>query len=149
MVLGNRFRPADFDSLSLSNINRLRASVAEIGLPKVVIAARQMYEIDPYLDIAVWPDGLTEENVDAFLVGGGRTDLLVEECDDLYLKIHARERARALGTPVVMETNERGMLDVERFDREPGAPTRLRSGPGRRTVDAVLRFDTARPRSGA
>ncbi|WP_414166702.1 Rv1355c family protein [Streptoverticillium reticulum] len=120
--VGNRFRLADFDSLSLSNINRLRASVAEIGLPKVVIAARQMYEIDPYLDIAVWPDGLAEENVDAFLAGGGRTDLLVEECDDLYLKIHARERARALGIPVVMETNERGMLDVERFDREPGRP---------------------------
>ncbi|MFH8407075.1 Rv1355c family protein [Streptomyces sp. NPDC018019] len=120
--VGNRFRLADFDRLSLSNINRLRASPAEIGLPKVVIAARQMYEIDPYLDIAVWPEGLTEENTDTFLVGSGRTDLLVEECDDMYLKVHARERARALGIPVLMEANERGMLDVERFDREPDRP---------------------------
>ncbi len=120
--VGNRFRLADFDLLSLSNLNRLRASVADVGLPKVVIAARQMYEIDPYLDITVWPEGLTEENTDAFLAGGGRTDLLVEECDDMYLKVHVRERARALGIPVLMETNERGMLDVERFDLEPERP---------------------------
>ncbi|WP_327360240.1 Rv1355c family protein [Streptomyces sp. NBC_01296] len=120
--VGSRFRLADFDRLSLSNLNRLRASVADVGLPKVVIAARQMYEIDPHLDIEVWPQGLTEENVDAFLTGGGRADLLVEECDDLYIKVYARERARAHRIPVLMETNERGMLDVERFDREPHRP---------------------------
>ncbi|MFB7239115.1 Rv1355c family protein [Streptomyces sp. NPDC056269] len=120
--VGDRFRLADFDHLSLSNLNRLRASVADVGLPKVVIAARQMYEIDPYLDISVWPEGLTEENTDVFLAGGGRADLLVEECDDMFLKVHVRERARALGIPVLMETNERGMLDVERFDLEPERP---------------------------
>ncbi|MFF3859450.1 Rv1355c family protein [Streptomyces sp. NPDC002209] len=120
--VGSRFRLADFDRLSLSNLNRLRASVADVGLPKVVIAARQMYEIDPHLDIEVWPQGLTEENVDAFLTGGGRADLLVEECDDLYIKVYARERARAHRIPVLMETNERGMVDVERFDREPHRP---------------------------
>ncbi|MGH4032034.1 Rv1355c family protein [Actinomycetota bacterium Odt1-20B] len=120
--VGSRFRLADFDRLALSNLNRLRASVDDIGLPKVVISARQMYEIDPYLDIEVWPHGLAEDNVDAFLTGGGRADLLVEECDDLYIKVYARERARAQGIPVLMETNERGMLDVERFDREPERP---------------------------
>lgn len=120
--VGSRFRIADFDRLALSNLNRLRASVSDIGLPKVVIAARQMYEIDPYLDIEVWPEGLTEDNVDAFLTGGGRADLFIEECDDLYIKVFARERARAHGIAVLMETNERGMLDVERFDLEPDRP---------------------------
>ncbi|MER5931742.1 Rv1355c family protein [Streptomyces sp. NPDC002054] len=120
--VGSRFRLADFDRLSLSNLNRLRASVTDIGLPKVVIAARQMYEIDPYLDISVWPEGLTEDNVDAFLTGDGRVDLFLEECDDLYIKVFARERARVHGIAVLMETNERGMLDVERFDLEPDRP---------------------------
>ncbi|RSS57874.1 hypothetical protein EF918_33855, partial [Streptomyces sp. WAC06614] len=124
--VGTRFRLADFDRLDLSNLNRLRATVADIGLPKVVIAARQMYEIDPYLDIRIWPEGLIEDNVDAFLTGDGgpedRADLFVEECDDLYIKVFARERARAHRIPVLMETNERGMLDVERFDLEPGRP---------------------------
>ncbi|MFD9337834.1 Rv1355c family protein [Streptomyces sp. NPDC060028] len=120
--VGSRFRLADFDRLSLSNLNRLRASVTDIGLPKVVLAARQMYEIDPYLDIAIWPEGLSEDNVDAFLTGDGRADLFIEECDDLYIKVFARERARAHGIAVLMETNERGMLDVERFDLEPDRP---------------------------
>lgn len=48
--------------------------------------------------------------------------LLVEECDDLYMKVRLREEAGRLGIPVVMETSDRGLLDVERFDREPGRP---------------------------
>lgn len=120
--VGRVFRLADFDHLSLSNMNRLRCSVHSIGVPKVAIAAREMFEIDPYLDISVWPDGLTEENTDEFLVGGGPADVLVEECDDLFIKLHVRERARAHRIPVVMDTNERGMLDVERFDLEPDRP---------------------------
>ena len=39
-------RLADFDHLSLSNLNRLRAGVHEIGLPKVAITAREIAEID-------------------------------------------------------------------------------------------------------
>jgi len=67
--VGGTFHLADFDELSLSNLNRLRAGVHEVGLNKTVIAARQMYEIDPYLEIARFPDGLHEDNLDSFLVG--------------------------------------------------------------------------------
>lgn len=52
--VGGAFRLADFDRLSLSNLNRLRAGVHEIGLEKSVLCARRMYEIDPYLDIEVF-----------------------------------------------------------------------------------------------
>ncbi|MFE0459046.1 ThiF family adenylyltransferase [Kitasatospora sp. NPDC058965] len=117
--IGSRFKLADFDAFSLSNLNRLRAGVHDLGVNKAVITARQMYEIDPYLDIEIHPDGLTDENLDAFFTG---LDLLVEECDTPYAKIAARERARVLGIPVVMDCNDRGMLDVERFDLEPGRP---------------------------
>jgi len=34
-------------------------------------------------------------------------------------KIESRYKARELHIPVVMDTNDRGMLDVERFDLEP------------------------------
>jgi nitroreductase len=120
--VGRRFRLADPDHLSLSNTNRLRASVADLGVAKVVLAARQMFEIDPYLDIRIWPAGLTADTVDDFLAGGDPLDLLIEECDDVVLKVLARERARAHRIPVIMETNERGMLDVERYDLEPDRP---------------------------
>ncbi len=117
------FRLADFDTLGLSNLNRLRAGVHDLGLPKTVLCARQMYEIDPYLDIELWNDGLTEDTVDAFFGAADRPlDLVIEECDTPWVKTATREHARRHGVPVLMDTNDRGLLDVERFDLEPDRP---------------------------
>ncbi len=117
--IGGAFKVADFDALSLSNMNRLRSGAPDIGVNKTVLAAREMYEIDPYLDIMRYARGVNHDNMDDFLLGGGKLDLLVEECDDLYVKIVIRERCKALGIPVIMDTSDRGLLDIERFDREP------------------------------
>lgn len=115
-------RLADFDTLELSNLNRIRAGVHNLGLPKVVVAAREIAEIDPFLRVVCFPAGIDEANLDRFLLDGGKLDLLVEECDGIDVKVLARQRARELGIPVVMETSDRGMLDVERFDLEPRRP---------------------------
>ncbi len=115
-------RLADFDTLELSNLNRIRAGVHNLGLPKVVIAAREIAEIDPFLKVTCFFDGLTEANMDDFFRGGGKLDVLVDECDGLDVKILARFRARELRIPVVMDTSDRGMLDIERFDLEPERP---------------------------
>ncbi|WP_405161754.1 ThiF family adenylyltransferase [Nocardia sp. NBC_01499] len=121
--IGGAFRLADFDELSLSNMNRLRAGVHDIGVGKAVLCARQLFEIDPYLDIEIMPTGLTDANMAEFFgTGAAAIDLLVEECDTPYVKIAAREHARALGIPVIMDCNDRGMLDIERFDTEPDRP---------------------------
>jgi GNAT superfamily N-acetyltransferase len=121
--VGGAYKLADFDEFGLSNLNRLRAGVHHLGVNKAVITARQMYEIDPYLEIEIYRDGLTEQNIEGFFIGGaGRIDLLVEECDTPWAKIAAREYARELGVPVVMDCNDRGMLDIERFDHEPDRP---------------------------
>lgn len=121
--IGGAFRLADFDEFGLSNLNRLRAGVHQLGLNKAVLCARQLAEIDPYLDVEIHQDGLTEANLAEFFLGGdGPIDLLVEECDTPHAKLAAREQARTLGIPVVMDCNDRGMLDVERFDVEPDRP---------------------------
>ena len=56
--VGGHFRLADFDELCVSNLNRLRAGVHQLGLNKAVITARALLEIDPYLNIAVEPAGV-------------------------------------------------------------------------------------------
>jgi molybdopterin/thiamine biosynthesis adenylyltransferase/nitroreductase len=120
--VGGHLRLADGDTLALSNCNRLRACPADLGLNKAVLAARHVTEIDPYLEVEVWPAGLREAEIERFLLGSGRLDLLIDECDDLALKWRLRERASALGIPVVMHTSDGGLLDVERFDEHRGRP---------------------------
>ena len=114
-----RLRLADFDQLELSNLNRVPATVFDIGLNKTHVAARRIAELDPYLPVDVLASGLTFDTVDEFLDG---LDILVEECDSLEMKAVLREGARARGIPVLMATSDRGIVDVERFDREPRRP---------------------------
>jgi hypothetical protein len=115
-------RLADFDSLELTNMNRIRTGLHNLGVPKVVVAAREIVEMDPFLKVVCYPEGITEENIDDFLTKGGRLDILVDECDSVEIKIHCRIRAKALRIPVVMDTSDRGLVDVERFDLEPDRP---------------------------
>jgi len=112
-------RLADFDTAELSNLNRIRTGVQNLGLKKTIIAAREIAEIDPYIRVKIFSEGLTNDNMDAFFESDGKIDLLVEVCDGLDIKIVSRYKARDLRIPVVMDTNDRGMLDVERFDLQP------------------------------
>jgi molybdopterin/thiamine biosynthesis adenylyltransferase len=109
-------RLADFDRMALSNLNRVPATVLDLGLNKAEVAARRVAELDPYLVVRVLDVGLTVDNVDEFLDG---LDVVVEECDSLDMKARVREGARARQIPVLMATSDRGLLDVERFDLEP------------------------------
>lgn len=113
-------RIADYDTLDLSNLNRLRTSVTNLGMSKTVLVAREIAEIDPYLKVTLFSAGITTDNIAAFLDGDdARLDLLVEECDSLPIKLLARVEARRRAIPVIMETSDRGMVDVERFDIDP------------------------------
>ncbi|WP_413768723.1 Rv1355c family protein [Rhodococcus pyridinivorans] len=106
-------RLADFDTLELSNMNRLPVSVADLGVNKAVIAARRIAELDPYLPVEVWTEGVTPETVGAFCRD---LDVVVDECDSLDVKLLIRTEAARQRLPVVMHTSDRGLLDVERFD---------------------------------
>jgi tRNA A37 threonylcarbamoyladenosine dehydratase len=117
--IGGELRLADFDVLDLPNLNRVSGGVADVGLNKVVLAAREIAELDPYIRVVAFPHGVMETNIDEFLAG---VDVVVDECDDLGMKLHLRERARTASCPVVMATSHRGMLDIERFDLEPQRP---------------------------
>ncbi|APD84191.1 Rv1355c family protein [Mycobacterium intracellulare] len=112
-------RLADFDHLELSNLNRVPASVFDLGINKACVAARRIAELDPYLPVEVFDAGLTVDTVDAFLDG---LDIVIEECDSLDMKALLREGARARRIPVLMATSDRGLVDVERFDQEPQRP---------------------------
>jgi len=115
-------RIADFDTLELSNMNRIRTGLYNLGIKKTWMVAREIAEIDPFLKLTVYDDGITEENMHDFLTFGGKLDILIDECDSLAIKISSRLKAKSMGIPVLMDTSDRGMMDVERFDLEPTRP---------------------------
>lgn len=115
-------RLTDFDILELSNLNRIRTGLHTIGIKKAYAVAREIAEIDPYLKVVVFDEGLHTDNMDAFFTENGVLDLLVEESDGLDIKILCRIKAKSLGIPVIMEASDKCMVDVERFDLEPNRP---------------------------
>ncbi|WP_437935364.1 Rv1355c family protein [Sorangium sp. So ce341] len=123
-------RIADFDHLELSNMNRIRTGVHNLDVPKAVATARDIAELDPFFKVTCFSEGVTPDNMDRFLLGRGgdggegegKLDIVVEECDSLDIKLEIRYRARAHRIPVVMDTSDRGLIDVERFDLEPDRP---------------------------
>jgi molybdopterin/thiamine biosynthesis adenylyltransferase len=117
--LAGSLRIADFDDVELSNLNRIPASVSDLGLNKSVVLSRRIAELDPYLCVELFPDGVDENSIAGFLHG---IDIVVEECDSLDIKVLVREHAKRLHIPVLMETSDRGTLDVERYDLEPDRP---------------------------
>ena len=117
--LCGELRLTDFDDLELSNLNRVPATVFDLGVNKAVVCARRIAELDPYLPVTVMPAGITAETVGDFLDG---LDIVIEECDSLDAKVLVREVARTRRLPVLMATSDRGLLDVERFDIEPSRP---------------------------
>ncbi|HKQ29874.1 MAG TPA: Rv1355c family protein [Burkholderiales bacterium] len=117
--IGNAFHLADFDVLSLSNLNRIRGGAHAIGCNKAVMTARAITEISPYDEVRVFEGGVTSHDLAAFLEG---VDVVIEECDSIDVKVAVRLAARERGVPVVMVNSEGGVLDIERFDREPSRP---------------------------
>lgn len=121
-----RFRIADADCLGVTNLNRLSGSVCDLGVPKTTLALRRMMELDPYLTVEVFDDGVTDANAGSFLGvdGSTRADIVLEEVDDLAMKVEIRRRARSAGIPLVMVTDDGDgvIVDIERYDVDPEYP---------------------------
>lgn len=112
----NRVRIADFDTLAITNLNRINGSVTGLGVNKAVLCARRIYELNPYAEVEVHTDGITSENIADFVDG---LTVLFDEIDDLKMKIDLRLHARDKKVPVVMITDNADniMIDIERYDQ--------------------------------
>lgn len=117
-------RLADFDTLAGSNTNRIRADFSQLGDKKVFLAAREIYEVNPYAELKLYPEGINDENIVDFLTKPKPLDVLIEEMDNIYLKIKIRFLARKFKIPVVMATDngDNIILDIERYDLNKSLP---------------------------
>lgn len=114
----------DFDTVEVSNLNRIRANITDIGENKTLVAARQVWELDPFADLYLWDQGLTRGNLEEFIFGNPKLDVFIDEMDSLDLKVLARFICKKNKIPVLMATDNGDgvILDVERYDEEPERP---------------------------
>lgn len=136
--ISNALTIADFDELDTTNLNRILAGVHEIGLNKTAIAARHIYEGNPFAEVTAFADGISPERLEA-LLEAKKLDCIVDEVDDMPFKIHCRQLALRYKIPVVMVTDNGDgvVLHVERYDlgydkifgKDPAYFTEKLSGP--------------------
>ncbi len=114
-------RIADFDTIDITNLNRIEAKISDIGSPKTLVAARNIYDLDPYAKVELWERGLNIINLEKFICNKPAIDVLIDEMDDIALKIKCRLIARSRKIPIVMATDNGDslVLDIERYDLEP------------------------------
>lgn len=114
-------RIADNDRLALSNLNRIRASVEDLGSLKAHMAARQIYTLNPYAKVELFTEGLTKQNIGKFFAGPPKLDIMIDEIDNLAMKYLIREQAKKYKLAVVMaaDNGDNAVVDVERYDLKP------------------------------
>lgn len=122
--IGKTISLADFDTLSPTNLNRVRARVDQVGQKKIDIVEQHLKEIDPYIEVCRFDNGLNTKNLESFFKQPHQLKLVFEIIDDFKMKIEIRKMAKSLQIPLVMMTNlgDTVLIDVERYDLDEKLP---------------------------
>ncbi len=96
-----RFHLADYDTFEAANVNRQQgATVPDFGRSKLEVMTEKALEINPWLEITPFAEGISEENLDEFLDG---VDVVVDSLDFFAFEIRRSlfKRAAEKGIHVV------------------------------------------------
>jgi molybdopterin/thiamine biosynthesis adenylyltransferase len=95
------FHIADLDSFELANFNRqVGATMSSLGEGKTSVLARMTKDINPEVRLVEFSNGVTDENLEAFLSG---VDLFIDGFDFFAIGIRRKafQLCRRLGIPAV------------------------------------------------
>lgn len=114
--IGDQYLLFDFDRLTPTNLNRIRAGMGYVGLLKTTVAGRKMAELDPYIKQQHFTNGYDNETDDILRLE--RPDIIIEEVDNLEVKARLRKIASELRVPIVTagDVDDKVVLDIERHD---------------------------------
>lgn len=114
-------RVADFDTIELTNLNRMPAPIFTVGMKKYQYAYRYVKSLDPFVNLETYGTRINKNSLKTFISSNPALDVFIDEMDDLKLKLYARKYCRQHRIPVLMATNigNNILLDVERYDHDP------------------------------
>lgn len=146
--VGGKLVLVDMDVIEPSNLNRIRSPYHHVGLHKVEAISRKAWEVDPYLEITGYHDGITEDNLPKILKEHS-VDVIVDEMDELRMKMLLREAALVRKLPVVMaaDDGDDSLLDIERYDQGATKPFGGRIPP--EVISRIKARQLSRPEIGA
>lgn len=86
------FHIADFDTFDLANFNRqVGAMQSTRGLPKIEVMERMARDVNPELEIKLFPQGINDDNLEAFFEG---VDIYIDSLD--FFAFDIRQKTFAL-----------------------------------------------------
>lgn len=109
--------------ISGSNLNRILTTISNVGENKAEVIGRNIYEMNPY-SVVEYSGAATSQNIETIIIKPWTSDLVIDEIDDIEMKVRIRLESRKNRIPVLMATEigDSIILDVERFDTEPDRP---------------------------
>lgn len=121
--VGGKLIISDMDSITPTNLNRIRGTFSDVDGSKVDWVAKMISKADPYIEQVHIPDGLSAKKLETTVLQY-TPDILVDEVDNLGVKIAIRDFAGRQAIPVIMATDagENVLLDIERYDLEDTTP---------------------------
>jgi len=104
----------DFDTVSLSNLNRqLVALHSTLNRKKVEVMGERIRDIDPKIKVHLYPLRFGEDTADQIDLSG--CDYILDAVDDLSAKLLLVERAKALSIPILCCMGAGNKLDPMAF----------------------------------
>ncbi len=125
------FNLSDFDTFDVANVNRqYGAKVSNFKKSKLDSMINEALEVNPFLNINTFPEGVNESNIDAFLDG---VDILIDSLDVFVINLRlllfkkAREKGITIvtaaplgfGTSLLCFSPTKGMSFEEHFGIQP------------------------------
>jgi len=112
---------ADYDTVSISNLNRLHAGMPQVGERKVDYFAKRASELNPYVQQTLLREGITKASLEEL---EHVPNILFDAVDDFSAKALLRRYAQDHNIPVVMATDVgyKSIIDIERHDQRPTLP---------------------------
>lgn len=112
---------ADFDMVSPSNLNRLHLGLNSVGEKKTEEVSKKLLEINPFLNIKSYNNGITEKNANDFFSKDFQLNAVVDSCDNFEIKLLLRRLAKKYKIPLIMVTDigDGTLVDIERYDKNP------------------------------
>lgn len=115
---------ADPETFDLSNINRQACLLSDVGQSKAEVLARRVADVNPFVDVRVFPAGLTEDNLEDAFDGTTVVFDAIDAASSPWVKYRVHELASERRIPVVagFDFGGKSVLYVFDYRRKRAAP---------------------------